>query len=91
MFCYFFKTLKHPQDSNISPQKLIESVVWLIPHVIIFIKMAKKLKRKQIIFLFSSFDNILMSLLSSKVKTNFFPFLGDKQGYLMLLKRTPDF
>lgn len=76
IFCYFFKTLKHPQDSNISPQKLIESVVWLIPHVIIFTKIVEKLERKQIIFFFSSFDNMLMSLLSSKLKTNFFSFLG---------------
>lgn len=88
MFCYVFKTLKHPQDSNISPQKLIESVAW---RVIIFTKMVEKLERKQIIFFFSSFDNMLMSLLSSKLKTMFFPFLGDKRGYLILLKITPDF
>lgn len=85
MFCYFFKTLKHPQDSNISPQKLIESVVWLIPHLIIFTKMVEKLERKQIIFFFSSFDNMLMSLLSSKLKINFFPFLEDKWRYLIVV------
>lgn len=77
MLYYFFKTLKHPQDSNISPQKLIESVAWLIPHVIVFTKMVEKLERKQIIFFFSSFDSMLRSLLSSKVKANlFFSFLG---------------
>lgn len=85
MFCYFFKTLKHPQDSNISPQKLIESVVWLIPHLIIFTKMVEKLERKEIIFFFSSFDNMLMSLLSSKLKTIFFPFLEDKWRYLIVV------
>lgn len=85
MFCYFFKTLKHPQDNNISPQKLIESVVWLIPHLIIFTKMVEKLERKEIIFFFSSFDNMLMSLLSSKLKTNFFPFLEDKWRYLIVV------
>lgn len=67
MFCYFLKILKHAQNSNISPQKLIESVVWLIPRVIIFTNMAEKLERKQIIFFFSAFDNMLMGILSSTV------------------------
>lgn len=56
MNCYFFKTLrfKHSQDSNISTQKLIESVAWLIPDVIIFTKISEKIESKQIVFFFNA-------------------------------------